>query len=387
MAKYRTAQKSKVKGLESAGHGRAGGREGGRTNDGGLDESVRRIFQKAVNAGVCDEVHGCVKEGKEGLVFYARRGEGGGEAHLAVKVFKRIQDFKNRGAYVDGDPRFFKKKFSEYDRHAQVGVWANKEFRNLHRSFLAGVCCPRPVSCKDNVLFMNFLGLDGWPAPTLKEVADSNLQKKKKMQGYYVEVLVALKRLFVCAQLVHGDLSEYNILLAPSEQVRAQVSSDADVDLDGDDAMKCGAKRVVLIDFAQAVSVHHPDSRSLLARDCSRVNAFFKGAGTVLGDEEAVEFVTNSDWQDVGGEEEEVQEESAAGADEQADEDGWTTVSGSAGTLDASEALSETTSVTKSKWRHRAANLRDRVVQDELVALLLSKANKDGGRQEEALLV
>ena len=43
---------------------------------------------------------------------------------------------------------------------------------------------------------------------------------------------MGVKRLYVCAQLIHGDLSEYNIMLVPSDQIRLQVSSDSDQDLD-----------------------------------------------------------------------------------------------------------------------------------------------------------
>jgi len=202
-----------------------------------------------------------------------------------------------------------------------------QEFRNLNRAFLAGVCCPRPIMSKENVLFMSFLGADGWPAPTMKEVAELKLHKQKKMQDFYIEIAVQVVRLYICAQLVHGDLSEYNILLVPSDQVRGQVGSDADVDIEGPDAIPVGSKRAVLIDFAQAVSIHHPQSRTLLERDCARVNSFFKSCGAeVLTDEDLLEFITSASWERVDIEEGEEEEEVLVEKGEE-EEDGWTTIS------------------------------------------------------------
>ena len=266
---------------------------------------------------------------------------------------------------------------------------------------------------------MNFLGLDGWPAPTMKEVADLELQKQKKMQQYYCEVVVMMRRMYRCAQLVHGDLSEYNLLLVPSEQVRAQVSSSeggggggdgggGDVDLEGEDALVVGQKRVVLIDMGQAVSIHHPDASRLLQRDCARVNSFFKakGANVLEGEEKGggggggrlADFVkkgivveeeeeeeeeegeeNGKGWVDVEGEEEvvvvvEIEKKAGTGGEklgeEEEEEEGWTTIS-EAGTIDDKSAtMSDTTAAKRSKWRHRAAGLKDNAVFQELVQLL-----------------
>lgn len=87
------------------------------------------------------------------------------------------------------------------------------------------------------------------------------------------------------ARLVHGDLSEYNILVAPSFQVENLVSSvdDSDSDL-----------QAVLIDFGQAVEVRHPDATDLLLRDLDRVRTFFVKQGvTTLAVEDSLLFVTD----------------------------------------------------------------------------------------------
>ena len=199
---------------------------------------------------------------------------------------KRIQEFSKRGSYVDGDVRYHRKSFKDYDKRDQIALWtevrsgeersdvsifasnkrlehlflcdecdsisasnvtnifsietnsfrsSQKEYRNLQRSFLAGVSVPRPIAFKANVLMMNFLGSDGFPSPNLKDLSNMDgFSSAKKVVQYYCETIVGVKRLYVCAQLIHGDLSEYNIMLVPSDQIRGQVSSEADEDLDDD---------------------------------------------------------------------------------------------------------------------------------------------------------
>ena len=117
---------------------------------------------------------------------------------------------------------------------------------------------------KQNLLMMNFLGDDGFPAPNLKDVENMDgFSSAKRVVHYYCETIVGVKRLYICAQLIHGDLSEYNIMLVPSEQIRQQVSSVEDQDLD-DPSKRLPVKtnRIVLIDFAQAVQVSLIPSKS-----------------------------------------------------------------------------------------------------------------------------
>lgn len=60
-------------------------------------------------------------------------------------------------------------------------MWAEKEMRNLKRLVAAGIPCPSPVLIKNNVLVMDFVGKDGWPAPRLRDVQLGH--KKIKVQG------------------------------------------------------------------------------------------------------------------------------------------------------------------------------------------------------------
>ena len=97
-----------------------------------------------------------------------------------------------RGSYVDGDPRYHKQKFKTNDQRDQVVLWAEKENRNLIRAYRAGVPVPKPLQQKENVLFLRFLGENGWPSPQLREI---EIKKgSQKWSTLYLQTLVAVRR-------------------------------------------------------------------------------------------------------------------------------------------------------------------------------------------------
>ena len=192
----------------------------------------------------------------------------------------------NRGSYVDGDPRYHKQKFKTNDQREQVVLWAEKENRNLLRAHRAGVACPKPLQQKENILFMRFLGEGGWPSPQLREI---DIKKgSAKWTTFYCQTLVAIRRLYHCARLVHADLSEYNLLVVPHWHIsRGQLTSPAER-TDDDEALQ-----VVLIDFGQAVEVNHPSAATWLERGLTTVRDFFVKQGIkTLSVEAAEQFVT-----------------------------------------------------------------------------------------------
>lgn len=193
------------KGVAKQGHGRAENMNAAKTRGGAMDGNVRLQISAAINQGLIERCNGVVKEGKEALVYHAEgvqdpptelsshpdfvRSDG---YDVAVKVFKRISEFKGRGMYVDGDPRFHKQKFKSNDQREQIVVWTEKEYRNLIRAHRGGVKVPVPLRQKENVLFMRFLGENGWPSPQLREI---EIKKgSERWTVLYCQTIAAIRR-------------------------------------------------------------------------------------------------------------------------------------------------------------------------------------------------
>jgi serine/threonine-protein kinase RIO1 len=175
-----------------------------------------------------------------------------------------------------------------------VELWAEKEYRNLSRAFSAGVPCPKPLLQKQNILFMKFLGNGGWACPQLREVT---MNSSKKWTHLYCQTMVAIRRLYHYARLVHADLSEYNILLCPSSMLLGNRDFNNNNNnnkqlLKGEEGSSDEELQIALIDFGQAVHVNHPSAATYLERDLSRLSFFFSGCGAqVLNLEESRKFV------------------------------------------------------------------------------------------------
>lgn len=233
------------------------------TRNGVLDERTERILQKMINRAELDEVHGCVQSGKEAHVYFAI---GTDEQTMrarqfAVKVFKTtLNEFSNRHEYVTGDRRF-DLHFVKKSMRRQLQTWTEKEFRNLSRA-VKHVRAPQPLLFKEHVLVMDFVGENGYPAPTLKDAELTEAQ----LGHAYADILQAVRTLYQDAHLVHADLSEYNILFHKQ---------------------KCW-----LIDFGQATDRTHPEFSAYLKRDLQNVHRFFEKAGLPVATAEVVGLLT-----------------------------------------------------------------------------------------------
>lgn len=275
--------KKTKKGVDTQGTGRAGS-DTDSTKGGAMDPRVRTHISKAINNQLIERCNGVVKEGKEALVYHAEKGLESFGYDVAIKVFKRMQDFQSRGDYVDGDPRYGKNSFRNAGNREQIEIWTEKEFKNLVRANRAGVPVPSPLYHKENVLFMRFLGTNGWPAPQLREL---QLRRgSNRWETLYWQVLDAVKLLYQRARLVHGDLSEYNILVVPCDLVEnsSGVNNSSGEEL-----------QAVLIDFGQAVDTQHPESMGFLQRDLDRILSFFSRQGVeTMAPIDAVTFVLDT---------------------------------------------------------------------------------------------
>ncbi|KAJ1695116.1 hypothetical protein LUZ63_011814 [Rhynchospora breviuscula] len=215
-----------------------------------IDNRTRQVLLKMINKGVFDEINGCVATGKEANVYRATKADG--KEELAIKVYKTsVLVFKDRDRYVRGDRRF-SRGYCKRNPRKMVKTWAEKERRNLKRVKAAGIKCPKPLHLKSNVLVMKFIGEGGCAAPRLK---DANLPEEKLGESY-VEIITAMRTLYQKCKLVHGDLSEYNILYYHGH--------------------------IYIIDVSQSVHLDHPLALEFLKEDCLHVTDFFKKHGVAV---------------------------------------------------------------------------------------------------------
>ena len=169
---------------------------------------------------------------------------------FAVKIFKTsILVFKDRERYVSGEFRF-RKGHCKGNPRKKVKLWAEKECRNLKRISMSGkIKAPWPYYLKNNVIVMEFIGKDGVAAPRLKDAVIGS-EDKNEIAHLYEECVVMMRNLYQVCRLVHGDLSEYNLLYFKGE--------------------------IIMIDVSQSVEHDHPMALDFLRRDCAVMNDFFR---------------------------------------------------------------------------------------------------------------
>ncbi len=208
-----------------------------------FDRSTLMTVYDFLNQGTIAEIHGAVKAGKESKIYWGLGSDG---SELAIKIYLTVSSEFKKGMlpYIEGDPRFAHIKRGT---RSLVYVWAQKEFKNLKRAYEAGVTVPKPIAVSKNLLVMHFVGKNGVPAPLLKEVSLA------KPERTYRQLITYIKKLYQKAELVHADLSEYNIMIWKNKPV--------------------------LFDVSQAVSLKHPMAQQFLRRDLENLNRYFERLG------------------------------------------------------------------------------------------------------------
>ncbi|WP_306054341.1 serine/threonine-protein kinase Rio1 [Natronococcus wangiae] len=219
-----------------------------------FDDATFAALYKLVQDGYVEAFGGPLSTGKEANVYHAL----GDDREVAVKVYRiNASNFRHMRDYLEGDPRFEGLGGKKKD---VVLAWTKKEFANLARAGRAGVRVPEPIATERNVLVMEYIGNEDGRAKRLGEVHIENPQTAYEVMREY------MRRLY-SAGLIHGDLSEYNVVFDEGQ--------------------------LVVIDLGQAVTVHHPNSRDFLERDCENVASFFSRQGLETDPDELLEFVTD----------------------------------------------------------------------------------------------
>lgn len=237
-------------------------REGFKVEASVFDDATFAALYKLVQDDYLDALGGPISTGKEANVYIALSGERArrivdGE-EVALKVYRiSASDFRHMRDYLEGDPRF---EEIRGDKKAVVLAWTRKEFANLERAHDAGVRVPRPIAVERNALVMELIGEEVDRARRLDEVEITNPDTAYEVVREY------MRRLYR-AGLVHGDLSQFNILVHEGE--------------------------LVIIDVGQAVTVHHPNADDFLERDCVNVASFFSRQGADADPDSLYAFVTD----------------------------------------------------------------------------------------------
>ncbi len=211
---------------------------------------IPKRLEPLVEAGLVDAVMRQLMSGKEAMIYVVRCGE---DVRCA-KVYKEanLRSFRQSVDYTEGrkvkNSRRARamEKGSRYGRKAKEEAWQSTEVDALYRLAAAGVRVPRPYDFVDGVLLMELVtDGEGHPAPRLNDVVLTP-EQAREFHGTLVREVVRM----LCAGVVHGDLSEYNVLL--------------------------GGGGPVIIDLPQAVdAAGNAHAGAMLERDVGNLTRYF----------------------------------------------------------------------------------------------------------------
>jgi RIO kinase 1 len=211
---------------------------------------IPKSLEPLVQDGLVDEVIRPLKSGKEAAVYVV---SSDGEI-MCAKVYKEAdkRGFHKQALYQEGrkvrnsrQARAMEKK-TRFGRKQQEEVWQNAEVDALYRLARAGVRVPKPYNFVEGVLLMELITDEhGSAAPRLND-----LEMSRELAVEYHGILIKEVVKMLCAGIIHGDLSEFNILVDP----------------DGP----------VIIDLPQAVdAAANNNAARMLERDVNNLAAYF----------------------------------------------------------------------------------------------------------------
>lgn len=227
-----------------------------------MNQSVHEQRDGAIehflDEGLITDVVRIVKTGKEASVHLCRaNATTTGEDLLALKVYHPLdrRDFRDESLYRDGEwikerrIRVALEKKTRFGREVQGSLWVNREWETLRALSDAGVPVPRPLAATEDAILMTYLGDWANAAPQLR----AHRPDPAEAQDLFRQVVRAVE-LMLYRDVIHGDLSAYNVLVWEG--------------------------RATVIDFPQAVDPRkNRHAHAMLERDVVRIAEHFERLG------------------------------------------------------------------------------------------------------------
>jgi RIO kinase 1 len=222
------------------------------------DETEATAIDHFVGEGLVTEVVRNIKTGKEASVHLCRANRSTtGEDLLALKLYHPLdrRDFRDESIYRDGEwikerrIRVALQKKTRFGRNVQGGLWVSREWETLRALSGAGAPVPGPVAATEDAILMTYIGDLEQAAPQLRSVRPS----REEAQDLFEQVMRAVE-LMLFRNVIHGDLSAYNVLVWEG--------------------------RATVIDLPQAVDPRkNRHAEAMLQRDVTRVSEYFERHG------------------------------------------------------------------------------------------------------------
>jgi RIO kinase 1 len=219
------------------------------------DESIQHFLDE----GLIETVIRPLKHGKEASVHLCRANpRTTGHDLAALKVYHPLnrRDFRDETLYRDGE--FIKERRiraalqnkTRFGREVQGGLWVSREWETLRRLDGTPVAAPRPIEWTDDAILMSYVGDEVAAAPRLHEHRAAD---REELESFWEQLRLAIEHMLL-RDVVHGDLSAYNVLVWEGE--------------------------AVVIDFPQAVDPKkNRHAEEFLLRDVVRLGEWFERQG------------------------------------------------------------------------------------------------------------
>ncbi|MCC7553355.1 MAG: serine protein kinase RIO [Methanobacteriaceae archaeon] len=220
-----------------------------------FDKITLESLYKLANQNYLDILNGAISTGKEANVLKGIKND---DSPVAVKIYRiSTSDFKKMNYYIAGDPRF---NLRTKNKRQIIYAWVNKEFRNLKRLYEENLSVPKPITTLNNILILEYIvDRQGNPSPTVK------VKPPKDVDSFFEKLLNEMSKFVNKGKLIHGDLSNFNILNQEETPV--------------------------IIDVSQSVVTDHPLAEELLKRDINTIAKEYKKLGVNTSSEEISNFI------------------------------------------------------------------------------------------------